>query len=322
MPLTKLQFRPGVNRETTSYTNEGGWFDVDKVRFRFGMPEKIGGWEKFTPTSYLGTARAMHPWVGLDNSRLIGIGTSSKYYINQDSGLFNDITPIRSSNELNSSISVGVVGVSASTSVGEITKNDNIASLTGVSGAATVGSVLVSGSTNTVTNEILGLSAPALTGSVGEVTISGNLDASVSLTGVSATGEVRPVAVTSQNVTVFDDLTFSATNGSSIITITVNQAHGATKGSFVTLSGVDSLGGNITADVLNQEYEIASVPSSQIFTIVARLANTSIQDITVNGQLVPTPVVANSSDVGDGGLTSVAQYQLNAGLDSVVYGTG
>lgn len=286
------------------------------------MPEKIGGWEKFTPTSYLGTARAMHPWVGLDNSRLIGIGTSSKYYINQDSGLFNDITPIRSSNELNSSISVGVVGVSASTSVGEITKNDNIASLTGVSGAATVGSVLVSGSTNTVTNEILGLSAPALTGSVGEVTISGNLDASVSLTGVSATGEVRPVAVTSQNVTVFDDLTFSATNGSSIITITVNQAHGATKGSFVTLSGVDSLGGNITADVLNQEYEIASVPSSQIFTIVARLANTSIQDITVNGQLVPTPVVANSSDVGDGGLTSVAQYQLNAGLDSVVYGTG
>ena len=96
MPLTKLQFKPGVNRETTSYTNEGGWFDVDKVRFRFGLPEKIGGWEKFASASYLGTARAMHPWVALDNSRLIGIGTALKYYINQDSGLFNDITPIRS----------------------------------------------------------------------------------------------------------------------------------------------------------------------------------------------------------------------------------
>ena len=95
MPLTKLQFKPGVNRETTSYTNEGGWFDVDKVRFRFGMPEKIGGWEKFASASYLGTARAMHPWVALDNSRLIGIGTDLKYYINQDGGLFNDITPIR-----------------------------------------------------------------------------------------------------------------------------------------------------------------------------------------------------------------------------------
>ena len=94
-PNQPLQFRPGVNRETTSYTNEGGWFDVDKVRFRFGMPEKIGGWEKFSNASYLGTARAMHPWVALDNSRLIGIGTSLKYYINQDGGAFNDITPIR-----------------------------------------------------------------------------------------------------------------------------------------------------------------------------------------------------------------------------------
>ena len=318
MPLTKLQFRPGVNRETTSYTNEGGWFDVDKVRFRFGMPEKIGGWEKFTPTSYLGTARAMHPWVGLDNSRLIGIGTSAKYYINQDSGSFSDITPLRLTNELNSSITIGVVGVSATTGVGEITKNDNVANVTGVSGSAVVGSVLVSVNDN----EIIGLFTPALTGSVGEVSISGNLDESVSVTGVSATSSVGSVGTSSQNVTVFDDLSFSATNGSSTITVTVNEAHGATTGSFVTFSGVDSLGGNITADVLNQEYEIASVPSAQTFTFVARLANTSIQDITVNGQLVPTPVVANSSDVGDGGVTSVAKYQLNIGLDSVVYGTG
>jgi hypothetical protein len=61
MPLTKLQFKPGINRETTSYSNEGGWFDMDKVRFRFGFPEKIGGWIKKTTTTFLGTCRALHP---------------------------------------------------------------------------------------------------------------------------------------------------------------------------------------------------------------------------------------------------------------------
>ena len=63
MPLTKLQFRPGINRETTSYSNEGGWFDMDKTRFRFGFAEKIGGWNKQSQNAYLGSARALHPWV-------------------------------------------------------------------------------------------------------------------------------------------------------------------------------------------------------------------------------------------------------------------
>ena len=200
MPLQKLQFRPGVNRETTSYTNEGGWFDVDKVRFRFGMPEKIGGWEKFTPASYLGTARAMHPWVGLDNSRLIGIGTALKYYINQDSGLFNDVTPIRST-----------------TSAG--------------------------------------------------------------------------------------DVTFAATNGS-VITVT-DTAHGAVVNDFVTFSGAASLGGNITAAVLNQEYNITEIINDNSYKISARAAGTSIQDITVNGALSPSLVSANGSDTGNGGSSTV-----------------
>ena len=63
MPLTKLQFKPGINRETTAYTNTGGWFDMDKVRFRAGFPEKIGGWEKdYSTQSFLGVCRDMHPW--------------------------------------------------------------------------------------------------------------------------------------------------------------------------------------------------------------------------------------------------------------------
>ena len=83
MPLQKLQFKPGVNKETTSYTNEGGWFDVDKVRFRFGLPEKIGGWLKKSTTSFLGTCRALHPWVSLNLDKFIGLGCYAKYYIEQ-----------------------------------------------------------------------------------------------------------------------------------------------------------------------------------------------------------------------------------------------
>ena len=94
MALSKLQFRSGVNKETTSYSNEGGWFDVDKVRFRSGFPEKIGGWTKQSENSFLGTCRSLHPWVALDGSRFVGVGTNRKYYI-ESGAAFYDITPIK-----------------------------------------------------------------------------------------------------------------------------------------------------------------------------------------------------------------------------------
>ena len=317
MPLTKFQFRPGVNREITSYSNEGGWFDGDKIRFRFGFPEKIGGWLKQTTASYLGVARALHPWVTLERNRYLGVGTNKKYYINYGNA-FYDVTPIRFSNELNEDISVSIVGVSASTGVGTINKNENIATVTGVEGTGTVGTAYAR-----VNDDALVLVAsPEMVGSVGEVTISGDIDASASVTGVEATGSVGTVNISTKDVTVFDDLTFAAADGSSTITVTVNQPHGAVAGDFVTFSGVNGLGGNITADILNQEYEIDEVPSPTIFTFTARTANTPIQSITVDGELVYTPVVANSLDSGDGGITSVARYQLNTGIDTVVYGSG
>ena len=317
MPLTKLQFKPGVNREITSYSNEGGWFDGDKIRFRFGFPEKIGGWLKQTTASYLGVARALHPWVTLERNQYLGVGTNKKYYINYGNA-FYDVTPIRFSNELNEDISVSIVGVSASTGVGTITKNENIATLTGVEGTGTVGTAYAR-----VNDDALVLvSSPEMVGSVGEVTISGDIDASASVTGVETTGSVGTVNISTKDVTVFDDLTFAATDGSSTITVTVNQPHGAVAGDFVTFSGVNGLGGNITADILNQEYEIDAVTSPTVFTFTARTANTPIQSITVDGELVYTPVVANSLDSGDGGITSVARYQLNVGIDTVVYGSG
>ena len=217
MPLTKLQFRPGINRDVTDYSNEGGWFDGDKIRFRLGFPEKIGGWAKRSASSFLGISRALIPWVTLSNEQLLGVGTNLKYYI-EEGGSFNDITPIR-----------------ATTAAG--------------------------------------------------------------------------------------DVTFAATDGSSIITVS-DTSHGAVAGDFVTFSGAASLGGNITAGVLNQEYEIVTIVDADTYTIEARTAGTSIASITVDGELAPVLVVADASDSGDGGASVVGAYQINTGLDTAVAGPG
>ena len=93
MPLQKLQFRPGINREGTDYSNEGGYYDCDKIRFRSGFPEKIGGWTQYAANQFLGVARALWTWVDLATNNYLGVGTSAKYYIEQG-GTYNDITPI------------------------------------------------------------------------------------------------------------------------------------------------------------------------------------------------------------------------------------
>jgi len=217
MPYAKLQFKTGINREVTSYTNEGGWYDGDKIRFRFGFPEKIKGWVKQSPQSFLGSCRALLPWVTLNQDKLIGVGTSVKYYINQGGG-YSDITPLR-----------------ATTTAGAVT--------------------------------------------------------------------------------------FSATTGDYVLEVT-DVAHGAVEGDFVTFSGAASLGGNITAGVLNQEYQIVNVVDADTYHVEARLAGTTISSITVNGELDPTYVTANSSDSGDGGASVVGAYQINTGLDTTVFGAG
>jgi hypothetical protein len=94
MPLQKLVFRPGVNRENTNYANEQGWFDCDKIRFRSGFPEKVGGWVRYSSSTYEGTARTLKNWVTLASESLIGVGTNSKAYV-EKGGAFFDITPIR-----------------------------------------------------------------------------------------------------------------------------------------------------------------------------------------------------------------------------------
>jgi hypothetical protein len=198
MPFLKLQFRPGINREVTSYADEGGWFDGDKIRFRMGYPESIGGWEKVSPFQFLGTCRALHTWTSLDNTNYIGVGTNLKYYVLRGSDFF-DITPLR------------------------------------------------------------------LTTSAG-------------------------------------DVTFAATDGSSTIEVT-DTAHGALLNDFVTFSGAASLGGNVTAPILNAEHQITSIIDGNTYTIAVS-------------------VTANASDTGDGGASVVGAYQINTGLDTSVLGTG
>ena len=216
MPYTDLRFKPGINKEITSFSEGNGWVDCDKVRFRFGYPEKLNGWEKNTPNSFLGACRGLHEWVALSGENFLGVGTQFKYYIKQGTG-FNDVTPIR-----------------VTTGAG--------------------------------------------------------------------------------------DITFAATNGSSTITVT-NVNHGAVLGDFVTFSGAASLGGAITANILNQEYQIVSVTDGNTYTIQARIVS-SISSITDSGTLSPTLVNANSSDTGNGGASVVGVYQIGTGLNESVSGTG
>ena len=197
MPLTKLKFRPGINRDVTSYSNEGGWVNGDKIRFRMGFPEKIGGWEKYSTSTYQGTARALKNWLALDGSDYLGVGTHLKYYV-EEGGAFYDITPIRA----------------------------------------------------TTTNGIV----------------------------------------------------FDATDGLTTITAT-DSSHGASLGDFVTIADAVSLGGVVTAAVLNAEHQITSVPTANTFTFEVVSA-------------------ANSSDTGNGGAGCDAVYQISVGLDTQVGGTG
>jgi len=94
MPFIKLQFKPGVNRDQTDYSNEGGWYECDKIRFRSGYPEKLGGWVKATPTAFIGTCRQMWNWVTTYTDNLLAVGTNEKLYI-EVAGYYNDITPLR-----------------------------------------------------------------------------------------------------------------------------------------------------------------------------------------------------------------------------------
>ena len=282
MPLTKLQFRPGINRETTSYSNEGGWFDMDKVRFRFGYPEKIGGWEKTSSTYFLGTCRALHPWVALSGERYLGVGTHLKYYINEGGG-YNDITPIR----VTTSAGDVTFSASANTLGANVAIGDTSITLTSASGFPESGRIKIN-------SEIITYAA-----------VSGNV----------LQGCLRGQSSTTEAAHTSGDAVLCAT------LIVTDNDHGVLENDFVTYSGAATLGGNITAAVLNQEYQVVSKVNANSYLIEAR-EEASLNSITTTTGYTPTYVFASTSDSGNGGSSVVGAYQINTGLDTTIVGTG
>lgn len=216
MPLQKIQFRPGINKEVTNYTGEGGYFECDKIRFRAGFPQKIGGWVQLSILTFLGTCRSLWNWVTLNGDNLISVGTHLKFYLERGGGYY-DITPIRK-----------------------------------------------------VVTPMLGPQPPA----------SGN--------------------------------PFAATAGSATLVVT-DVGHGCNNNDFVTFSGATSLGGNITAAILNQQYQITYI-NTNTYSIQAR----AVSSVETPG----APVLANASDTGGGGAGVIASYQINTGQDTYTAGNG
>ena len=142
MPLKKLLLKPGVNRENTRYTNEGGWYDCDKVRFRQGTPEKIGGWQRISSQTFLGVCRSLNNWVTLGGSNLIGLGTNLKFYVEEGGG-YNDITPLRATVTLTNPVttSSGSSIVVIADAAGGYANGDFVT----FSGASAVGGLTVDG---------------------------------------------------------------------------------------------------------------------------------------------------------------------------------
>ena len=116
MPLQKLQFKPGINKEITNYSNEQGWNKGDKIRFKKGFPEQIGGWTRVADTQVVGTPRTLINWIALDGDNLVGVGTNIKYYV-LDGQTYSDKTPIRSSTTFSGGAANPFTTVSGSTTV-------------------------------------------------------------------------------------------------------------------------------------------------------------------------------------------------------------
>lgn len=295
MPLKKLLFRPGVSREQTRYASEaigpvgsatqavGGWYESEKVRFRSGTPEKIGGWQRISASTFLGVCRSLWNWVTLGNLNLVGVGTNLKFYI-EKGGAYNDITPLRSYTESPVTLTNPFDTTSGSA---VINVNDTAHGLTTGDIATFSGAVAVGG----IPAELLNTNHRVTVVGVDDYTITVFAAATSTVTGgggtVSATYTKFNVALTNP---------FTATLSSSVITV-ADTAHGCVTGDFVTFSGATGLGGNITAGVLNQEYQV-TVTSANAYTITVA-------------------ATANATDVSGspGGGTMSAAYQINVGTE-------
>lgn len=140
MPLKKILLKPGVNRENTRYTNEGGWYDCDKIRFRQGTPEKVGGWVQYNANRFLGICRSLLKWVTLSNQTLLGVGTNIKYYLELGT-IFYDITPIRRTSGVGD-VTFAATNGSTTLTVTDVGNGAGVGDFVTFSGAAGLGGVI------------------------------------------------------------------------------------------------------------------------------------------------------------------------------------
>ena len=276
MPLQKVQFRPGLNREGTDYSNEGGWFDCNKVRFRSGYPEKIGGWIRLSNDTFLGIARALWNWVTLNGANLLGVGTNLKYYV-ELGGDYNDITPIRAT--FTSASTPTTNNIIKTTNGSNVITVDyaNYGGLTGdfvtISGATAVGGIpatelnaehqITYVDLDTFTFTVASNATSTATGGGTSITmafqVNTGLDVFIRGTGWGAGSWPSYV-----NTTLTNPFT-AASIGASTLTVT-QAAHGLTSGDYVYFVSIASDACGINRLVLQKAFPI-TVTSPSTYTI-------------------------------------------------------
>jgi hypothetical protein len=262
MPLQKLQLRPGVNREGTTLANEGGWFECDKVRFRSGYPQKLGGWQPISSNTYLGLARSLWNWVTLRGYNLLGVGTNVKYYV-ENGGTYNDITPIRATATLTNPFTT----VSGSNIV-TVTDTDHgaiVGDYVTFSGASAVGGLTLNGefeiltaTTNTYTIQALTNASSSATGG-GTVTAEYQLNVGLPIYGSQA----------GWGAGLWGGFTTGTTQ--TILTAGINSSN--TNVTVATTTGFSNATGTILMD---QELAVYSGNTATIFTGTTRGANGTV----------------------------------------------
>jgi len=241
MPLQKLQFRPGVNREGTDYSNEGGWYDCNNIRFRSGFPEKIGGWTQYSSNTFLGYCRSLWTWVDLSGNNYLGVGTDSKFYIEQG-GTYNDITPIY----------YPITTISTSPVTYNLT-NPFTTAYTTLNGAitATSTSIVLTSTSNLPITGIILIDSEQIAYS----TFSGTTLSSLTrgYNGTTAASHSNGASVASAYVLVTDG------------------GYNPSPGDYILYSGATAVGG-VT---INGQYLVATVPSSTTYFIPASAITTT-----------------------------------------------
>ena len=324
MPLTKLQFRPGINQELTSYSNEGGWRDCDKIRFRFGYPEKIGGWAKLSSSTYLGSARSLHNWIALDGSNYLGVGTHLKYYIEEGGG-FNDITPLRLTT------SAGDVTFAATNGSTTLTVTDTehgaiVGDFVTFSGAASLGGAItdtilnieyqivtvINSNSYTITASVAANSSDTGNGgssTVGAYQINVGLDSAVGGTGWGA-GLYGGVTTTALQTTINEGGTFSDSD----TTLTVTSGTGIATNDLILID-------NEILKVTNVATNDLTVTRAQSGTEAAAHSNGATVTL-ISGNALAADDYFGWGDAASGGLTTTTQLRLwshdNFGEDLII----